>query len=213
VFENVTLQKISNEEIAEFENVKRGADFGYAKDPFSYNVMYYDRKKKRLYIFHEFYKVGLSNLAAYEHIKEENKRNDFITADSAEPKSIHEWRQYGLKVKGAKKGPDSINYGIRFLQSLEQIIIDDTRCPETAREFLTYELEKDANGNYKAGYPDKNNHTIDAVRYALNDEVMKFKDHSQKKSDPDNPTPQERREKAIRNMVNRPQAQAFTKVW
>lgn len=214
VFDNVICKTITDEEIAEFENIKRGADFGYAKDPFSYNVMHYDRKKKRLYIFHELYKVGLSNLAAYEHIKEENKKNDFVIADSAEPKSIHEWRQYGLKVKGAKKGPDSINYGIRFLQSLEQIIIDDTRCPETAREFLTYELEKDANGNYKAGYPDKNNHTIDATRYALNDEVMKFKDHSQKKSDPDNPTPQERHAKAIRQMTGgKPAVNEFTTGW
>jgi len=214
VFDNIKLQEISDEEIAEFENIKRGADFGYAKDPFSYNVMHYDRKKKRLYIFHELYKVGLSNREAYEHIHEENETNDFITADSAEPKSIHEWRQYGLKVKGAKKGPDSIKYGIKFLQSLEQIIIDDTRCPETAREFLTYELEKDANGNYKAGYPDKNNHTIDATRYALNDEVMKFKDHSQKKSDPDNPTPQEKHQKAIRTMTGgKPAVREFTSGW
>jgi|SRR5579875_569750 len=211
VFDNVQIRKITDEEIKGFYNVKRGLDFGYAIDPLSYNVVHYDRKHKRLYIFHELYKVGLSNHAAYQHIKAENKNNDMVLADSAEPKSIHELRQYGLKIRGVKKGPDSIEYGIKFLQSLEAIIIDDVRCPETAREFLTYELDKDANGNFKASYPDKNNHSIDAVRYALNDEAMKFKEEQTGKSDPDNPTPAEKHQKAIKTMTGgRPQVKAFT---
>jgi phage terminase large subunit len=212
VFDNVKIRKITDEEIESFENVKRGADFGYAIDPFSFVVCNYDRKKKRLYIFHELYKVGLSNTQAISHIKQENRHNDFIIADSAEPKSIHEFRQHGLKVKAAKKGPDSIEYGIKFLQDLEEIIIDDIRCPETAREFLTYELEKDANGNFKAKYPDKNNHSIDAVRYSLNDEIMKHKEEKKKESDPHNPTPQEKHEKMVRQMTGRkPQIKSITK--
>jgi phage terminase large subunit len=212
IFDNVLTRRISDEEIKAFYNIKRGLDFGYAIDPVSYPVMHYDRKKKALYIFHELYKVGLSNRSLYEHIQEENKGNDFITADAAEPKSIHELRQYGLKIRAAKKGPDSIKYGIKFLQSLEQIVIDDIRCPETAREFLTYELEKDANGNFKADYPDKNNHSIDAVRYALNDEVMKFKEDQQKKHDPDNPTPQEKHTQAIKKITGgKPKVSAYTR--
>lgn len=180
VFDNVQIRKISDAEIEDFTDIKRGLDFGYAIDPLSYNVMHYDRKHKRLYIFHELYKVGMSNRMAYEHIVKENKNNEQIIADSAEPKSIHELIQYGLRMRGVKKGPDSIEYGIRFLQSLEAIIIDDQRCPETAREFLSYELERDAQGNWKAGYPDKNNHSIDAVRYALNDEWLKFREEKPK---------------------------------
>lgn len=176
VFANVQIRKISDEEIADFTNIFRGLDFGYAIDPLSYTVMNYDRKYKRLYIYHEFYKVGVSNHAAFEHIQEENTDNDMIIADSAEPKSIAELLQYGLKVRGVKKGPDSIEYGIKFLQDLEAIIIDDERCPETASEFLTYELEKDVHGNFKAKFPDENNHSIDSVRYALNDEWMKFRE-------------------------------------
>lgn len=174
VFSNVQIRRISDEEIEDFYEIRRGLDFGYAIDPLVYNVMHYDRKRKRLYIFHELYKVGLSNRAAYMHIREENKNNDVVIADSAEPKSINELMQYGMAVRGVKKGPDSIEFGIKFLQDLEAIVIDDKRCPETAREFLTYELAKDANGNYKAGFPDKNNHSIDAVRYALNDDCMIF---------------------------------------
>lgn len=201
VFDNIQIRPISNEEIQEFETVHRGGDFGFAVDPFSYVVMHYNRKYKRLYIFHEFYQVGLSNTKAIEHIKQENKDNGMVTLDSAEPKSIHEFRQHGIKVRAAKKGPDSIEYGVKFLQDLEAIIIDDRRCPETAREFLTYELEKDANGNFKAGYPDKNNHAIDATRYAMNDECMQFKDRKKTVSDPDDPTPQEKHQKAIKAMT------------
>jgi phage terminase large subunit len=128
----------------------------------------------------------MSNHAAFLHIRDENTNNAYINADSAEPKSISELAQYGLRIGGAKKGPDSIEYGIKFLQDLEAIIIDDTRCPETAREFLTYELDKDANGNFKSGYPDKNNHSIDAVRYMMNDEAIDFRDKKPKKYEYDN---------------------------
>jgi PBSX family phage terminase large subunit len=171
VFKNITIKAITVEEIKTFDNIRRGIDWGYAVDPFSYGVMHYDKTRKKLYIFYEVYKVGLSNLKASEEIKKENKDNKMITCDSAEPKSIDELRSYGMKVKGAKKGPDSIEYGIKFLQDLEEIIIDDKRCPNTAREFLQYELEKDGNGNFKAKYPDKDNHTIDMCRYALEDDM------------------------------------------
>ncbi|WP_081954014.1 PBSX family phage terminase large subunit [Paenibacillus sp. FSL R5-0345] len=179
VFDNVQIRRISDEEIEDFYNIRRGLDFGYGPDPLSYGAMHYDRKHKRLYIFFELYKYRMSNYELYhDHMRVENKDNELVFADSAEPKSISELAQYGAKVAGVKKGPDSIDYGIKFLQSLESIIIDDHRCPDTAREFLTYELEKDANGNFKSGYPDKNNHSIDMVRYAMNIECMDFKDRT-----------------------------------
>lgn len=179
VFDNVQIRRISDEEIEDFYNIRRGLDFGYGPDPLSYGAMHYDRKHKRLYIFFELYKYRMSNYELYhEHMRLENKDNELVFADSAEPKSISELAQYGAKIAGVKKGPDSIDYGIKFLQSLESIIIDDHRCPDTAREFLTYELEKDANGNFKSGYPDKNNHSIDMVRYAMNIECMDFKDRN-----------------------------------
>ena len=115
--------------------------------------------------------MGLSNTQAIEHVKKENRLNQQVIADSAEPKSIAEFRSHGINIKGAKKGPDSVSYGIKFLQDLEEIVIDDKRCPNTAREFLHYELSKDANGNFKADFPDKNNHAIDMVRYAMEDEI------------------------------------------
>ena len=122
----------------------------------------------------------MSNHELQLEISKENKNNDPIYADSAEPRTINELRQYGLRIVPVKKGPDSVYYGIKFLQDLEQIIIDDIRCPETAKEFLNYELDKDANGNFKADFPDKNNHGIDRVRYALNYECMKWREEAKK---------------------------------
>lgn len=180
VFDNVQIRQISNEEIEEFTNFKRGLDFGYAADPLAYVVGHYDAKHRRLYIFHELYKVRMDLQPAFVHISQENTRNEMIYADSAEPRSISQLAQYGLRIAGVKKGPGSIEYGVQFLQSLEAIVIDDVRCPDTAREFLTYELERDANGNFKAGYPDKNNHSIDAVRYMMNDEAIDFRERKPK---------------------------------
>lgn len=175
VFKNITLRKITNDEIARFDRIKRGLDWGYATDPFSYIVCHYDKTRRRLYIFFEIYKSELSNRNAAELIKKENRLNREITADSAEPKSIADMYEYGLRVIGAKKGPDSVKHGIEWLRDLEEIIIDDERCPNAAREFLQYELERDKQGNFKASYPDKNNHTIDAVRYATEDDQRNVK--------------------------------------
>lgn len=167
VFTNLTIRRISDEEISIFDRINRGIDWGYAVDPFHYTVNYFDKTRRRLYIFYEIHKVGLSNRRAAEMVQSENKLNQPITCDSAEPKSIAEFRSYGLNVIGAKKGPDSVDYGIKFLQDLEEIIIDPVRCPNTAREFQNYELERDKYGEFKATYPDRDNHSIDATRYSL----------------------------------------------
>lgn len=167
VFKNICLRTITAEEIENFDHIHRGLDWGYATDPLHYTVNHYDKTRRRLYIFYEIHAVELSNRKAVEMIKQENKDNAVIICDSAEPKSIAEVNSYGLRCVGAKKGPDSVEYGIKFLQDLEEIIIDPERCPNTAREFMEYELEKDKEGNFKPIFPDKNNHSIDAVRYSL----------------------------------------------
>lgn len=166
IFANVTLRRISDDELGAFDNIRRGMDYGYAVDPFAYVALHYDKTRRRIYIFDEVYKVGLSNRAAVEEIRKRNPLNQLITADSAEPKSIDEMRALGLRISGAKKGPDSVEYGIKFLQDQEEIVIDPARCPNAAREFTHYEYEPDRNGGFKARYPDADNHTIDAVRYA-----------------------------------------------
>lgn len=129
-------------------------------DPASYGEMHYDRKHQTLYIYREIYAVNMTNQTLAERIKAINPDNEMIIADSAEPKSNAELRRFGLKVSPSKKGADSVEYGVKFLQSLYRIVIDDRRCPNTAREFTQYEYERDAHGNFKAGYPDKDNHCL-----------------------------------------------------
>lgn len=172
VFKNVTLHRITDDAIKRFDRIRRGLDWGYAVDPLAYIVCHYDKTRRRLHIFHELYKAEMSNRAAARLIRAENTSNQEIVADSAEPKSIAEMYEYGLRVISARKGPDSVKHGVDWLRDLEEIIIDDQRCPNAAREFLGYELDRDKNGNFKASYPDRDNHTIDAVRYATQDDQI-----------------------------------------
>ena len=89
-----------------------------------------------------------------------------ITCDSAEPKSINDYKDMGLPARPAVKGAGSVDYGMKFLQGYTHVI-DPCRTPTTYKEFTEYEYERDKEGNVISGYPDKNNHTIDATRYAL----------------------------------------------
>lgn len=169
IFSNLEIRPISNQEKKTFDNIKCGVDFGFAADPFVYIVCYYHNN--RLFIFDEIYGKGMTNRRSADNILKKGYGNKMIVCDSAEPKSIHDLREFGLRVRGARKGPDSIEYGIKFLQGLEKIVIDKIKCPNATREFSQYELERDTDGEFKSTYPDKNNHTIDAVRYALEDEI------------------------------------------
>ncbi len=172
VFTNVTLRPIADEEINIFDRIKQGIDFGYAVDPVVFEKMHYDKTRKKLYLFHEYSGIQISNSKLFQNTKQH--ASILTIADSAEPKSISELKGYGMRIKGAKKGPDSVEYGISFLsRNIEEIIIDPNRCPRAAKEFINYALETDRNGEVKSSYPDKDNHTIDAVRYAMEDDMKK----------------------------------------
>lgn len=172
VFDNIIIRKITDEEIAMFDKIRQGLDFGFAADPLAYERMHLNKKQRRLYIFGEVYQTNLRSSKAVEYIKILNPENKIITADSEEPRSIDTFNELGLRVVGAKKGPGSVDHGIAYLSDdLDEIIIDPVRCPNAVREFNSYELEKDKNGNFKGGYPDKDNHSIDAVRYGLEGDI------------------------------------------
>lgn len=167
VFDNVVIREITNEELSHFDRIKDGIDFGFAVDPSVYTQNHYDKTRRILYIFNEIYEVGLSNKHLWEKILSKKISHSQITADSAEPKSIAELNSLGqMTVLSAKKGPDSVEYGMKWLQKLDSIVIDNVRCPNTAREFISYEYERDKEGNFISKYPDKNNHSIDATRYS-----------------------------------------------
>jgi phage terminase large subunit len=173
IFTNLISRRITDEEIKQFSNLRKGIDFGYAVDPFAYCALEYDKTRRSIYIYDEIYKVGLLNDAAIELLKAKGIGRERIIADSAEPKSIAEFRQSGLNVIGAEKGKDSVQYGIKWLQKLHSIVIDPIRCPNTWKEFSLYEFEKTKTGDFKCEYPDKLNHEIDSIRYSLSLDMEK----------------------------------------
>ena len=170
VFENVELREITDKEIDTFDYLYQGIDFGWFPDPLAWTKMCYNPSQKTLYIFDEYVVNRMSNEKVWNYLKEEKgvTEDDLIIADSAEPKSIGDFRAYGALMKGAEKGPGSVDYSMKWLSSLAKIVIDPQRCPVSAKEFSTYEFEQDKDGNYISGYVDADNHTIDSVRYALN---------------------------------------------
>lgn len=170
-FDNLTFRKITDEEIASFDNIKQGIDWGYSIDPVSFGRWHYDKTRKILYAIDEFYGTKISNHELSEWIKKKGYDKYMIIADSAERKSVDEMRTYGLKIKGAKKGPGSVEYGEKWLDDLEEIVIDPSRTPNTAKEFEDIDYMTDSDGNPKAKLEDKNNHTIDQCRYAMEDDI------------------------------------------
>ena len=170
VFENIELREITDEEIDNYDYIYQGLDFGWFPDPLAWVKCCYNPSQRTLYIYDEFVVNKMSNVDVWEALKNEKEvtENDLIIADSAEPKSIGDFKAYGSMMKGAEKGPGSVEYSMKWLSSLAKIVIDQNRCPVSAQEFSTYEYQQDKDGNYISGYVDADNHCIDAVRYALN---------------------------------------------
>ncbi|MBP3931624.1 MAG: PBSX family phage terminase large subunit [Romboutsia timonensis] len=169
VFDNVIIREITDDEIDVFDRIYMGVDWGWFPDPWTWNKMYYNPSQNKLYIYDEARENKKSNKDTYEILVNEKGVTpaDIITCDSAEKKSIQDYKNYGLSARGARKGPGSVDYSMKWLVSLNEIVIDNIRCPYTATEFLEYEYERTKDGEVISGYPDKENHHIDAVRYAL----------------------------------------------
>ncbi len=170
VFENLCIDPIPQAQIDDFDRVLHGVDWGWYPDPWAYNTCYYDSARRMLYVFGELTRRRTSNAdTAALLINDIVRPGETIIADSAEEKSIADYRSFGLLCRGAEKGPGSVKYSMKWLQSLSRIVIDPGRCPDTAKEFLEYEYDRDKrSGEVLEGYPDINNHHIDAVRYATN---------------------------------------------
>lgn len=152
-----------------FDNIRQALDFGYGPDPLAFVRWHYDKKKNGIYALDEHYGQKISNREAAKWIKSKGYESEEITADSAEPKSIDELRKEHdiRRIKGAKKGSDSVEYGEQWLDDLDFICIDPLRTPNIAREFENIDYQTDKDGNPKPRLEDKDNHTIDATRYAF----------------------------------------------
>ena len=153
-FPNLRLESLDP---ADFPRTVSGVDWGWWPDPWAFNrVAYRDGK---LYVLEEAGGTRLSNRDTAAMVRARVGAGELILADSAEPKSIADYRAAGLNCRPVRKGPGSVEYSVKWLQSLEAIVVDPVRCPRTAEEFAGYA--------YRDGIlPDRDNHHIDAVRYA-----------------------------------------------
>ena len=166
VFERLELREITDDEVKRFDRIYQGIDFGWYPDPFCFVRIYYDVARETLYLIDEHYVNKTSNEDNAAWIREHHY-NDFpITCDSAEPKSIVDFRASGVDARSAIKGPGSVEYGMKWLQR-RKIVIDKRRTPNAYKEIVGYEYERNKDGEIISGYPDKNNHAIDAIRYGM----------------------------------------------
>lgn len=174
-FDNLKVKKgcITDEMAINFDNMRNAVDFGYATDPLAFVRWHYDKKKNGIYAVDELYGQKISNREFAKWVHKKGYQSDEIFADSAEPKSIAELKnEHGVKrVKGVKKGPDSVEYGEQWLDDLDFICIDPLRTPKIAWEFENIDYQTDKDGNPKPRLEDKDNHTIDATRYALSEDM------------------------------------------
>jgi len=165
VFENVALRRLKP---VQWEGLRTycGLDFGFASDPDAFVRCAYDGRRRILYIVDEFVSLRMLADALAREVRR-RAQDDLVICDSAEPRSIAELRNRGVRVLPARKGPDSVAHGMKWLQSRARIVIDPKKTPRAAGEFSAYEYERDKAGEPLPFYPDRNNHLIDAVRYAM----------------------------------------------
>ena len=169
VFRNLAIRAIADKEIKGFHNFREGIDWGWV-EPFAWMRLHYDRRKRIVYITDEIYGSGIHNRRAAELIKAKGHHPCRIIADCEERKSVVEMSGYGFKITSSKKGGGSVEQGYKWLQAMDAIVIDPSRTPNAHREFSICEYAKDKTGLFIDKYPDRNNHTIDAVRYALEED-------------------------------------------
>lgn len=166
VFENLELREITDEEISHFDRIYQGTDWGYFPDAYAFIRLHYDKTRETIYLIDENYVHKQSNEATGQWIKGKKYTDAYIICDSAEPKSVADYRALSLPAKSAVKGPGSLDYSMKWI-ARRKIVIDRRRTPHAYDEFVNYEYERNKDGEIISGYPDENDHVISAVRYAL----------------------------------------------
>ena len=170
VYENWEEKAFSLDEIKAIPGMKSafGLDFGYTADPTALFCGLVDTAARTIWVFDEMYEKGLSNRRIAEKIKSMGYAKERIRADCAEPKSIDEIRDEGIyNVRECRKGRDSINNGIQFIQDYHIII--HPRCVNFLTEIGLYRWDEDKSGKKLNKPVDEFNHLMDAMRYALED--------------------------------------------
>ena len=177
VFDRVELREVTDEEIATFDNLRAGQDFGWFPDPWAFTLSEWQPGRHTVITFKELGGNKVQPPDAAARIKAALTWPDAegeeptchalrVLSDDAAPDQIAAQRDCGVDARSAGKGGNrAMSY--RFIQSVTWVI-DPKRCPNLAREVQEAEFERDpATGDYSGEYPDGNDHWIDATRYAL----------------------------------------------
>jgi len=169
IFSRVKVRTITKEEREAFKTVRYGLDFGFENDPCALMSVAYDKAKDTIYIFGEFVKHQQFEEQIYAEIVQRGIRDRVLICDSAEPKAIARLQQLG--VRRATKCYKAAGYNDASIVWMRKrnIVIDPHDCPEATREFTRYAFDVLRDGRPRNDYPDRDNHTIDATRYALED--------------------------------------------
>lgn len=189
VFPNLEIRAITDEEIKLMEYIYQGVDFGFAVDPACFLRVSFNQKTDTVFLLDEIYERGLSNRQLAQRIKDKGydltgrpgsfsllygmsygPERALIICDAAEPKSIGDLNDERLKAVACHKEPGCVEYRVKWLQH-RRIVIDPARTPNAYREFVNYQYSTDKDGNFLSVLPDKDNHTIDCLAYALDRQI------------------------------------------
>ena len=169
VYDNFEELEFNIDEIKKRRNVKSafGLDFGYTNDPTAFIASLIDLDNNEIYIFDEHYQKAMSNKMIADMIKYKGYSKEKIVGDSSEPKSIDDIKRQGVyKIKGARKGKDSILNGIQYIQDFK--IYVHPKCENTLIELSNYVWDT-KEGNVINKPIDDYNHLMDALRYSIED--------------------------------------------
>ena len=168
VFPNIEVREITDEELRRYDRLYLGLDFGFSLDPTAFVALYHGTAHDNLVFFDEIYKYGLRNVELAEMIKKLPYVSfNYIMCDSAEPKSIADLEAYGINALPVSKVER--RFGFKWMQSRNKIVIDPRRTPNVHREFSRAEYGKTRSGQFISRYPEVDDHSIDAARYAVSD--------------------------------------------
>lgn len=166
IYPNHRMEDFDVEEIRGREGVKAAfnLDFGFT-DPNAFVCEIVDDSAKKIYIFDEWYRSGVTNRIIAKTIKEKGYGGQRIICDCAEPKSIAELQDEGIRAEASLKGKDSAQHGIQLIQNYE--IIVHPRCTEFYKEIENYCWEKDRNGRMTDKPDHEFSHGMDSMRYGV----------------------------------------------
>ena len=175
VFSNINIREITEEEIASFRTRRHGLDLGHTNDLSVLETCFYSERTKTLYLFGEWAKhCAFPDVIYEEGIRSRGLEREPICGDAGGlgVAIIGDLNRYGANVHKAQKPKNSVELGMLWLRRLNCIVIDPARCPVASREFSTYEFARLRDGTVLSDYPDRDNHSIDSVRYACEEYIF-----------------------------------------